>query len=76
MRIDNLHLVGKMSNVYKSGFSVVRQDLSGKFGCPVLSGQETHMSVRSSPTAFHERNYFYNIYLHLSNKQACLFNKP
>ena len=27
----------------KSGFSPVRQDLSGKFGCPVLSGQETHM---------------------------------
>ena len=28
---------------HKSGFSLVRQDLSGKFGCPVLSHQETHM---------------------------------
>ena len=28
---------------YKSGFSLVWQDLSGKFECPVLSGQGTHM---------------------------------
>ena len=28
---------------YNSGFSPVRQDLSGKFGCLVLSGQETHL---------------------------------
>ena len=27
----------------QSGFSPVRQDQSGKFGCLVLSGQETHM---------------------------------
>ena len=25
------------------GFSLFRQDLSGKFGCLFLSGQETHM---------------------------------
>ena len=38
MRIDNLYLVGKMfKNV---SLDSVR---SGKFGCPVLSGQETHM---------------------------------
>ena len=45
MRIDILYLVGKMfKNMYKSGFSPARQALSGKFWCPVLSGQETHMS--------------------------------
>ena len=38
MSIDNLYLAGKMF-----GFSPVRQDLSGKFGCLVLSSQETHM---------------------------------
>ena len=27
-----------------SGFSPVRQDTSGKFGCPVLSRLDTHMS--------------------------------
>ena len=27
----------------QSGFSPIRQDQSGKFGCLVLSGQETHM---------------------------------
>ena len=32
-----------------SGFSPVRQDLSGKFGCPVLSGQETHMPSPVEP---------------------------
>ena len=42
MRIDNLYLVGKMFK-YKSGFSPVRQDLSGKFGCLVLSYQDTQM---------------------------------
>ena len=36
MRIDNLYLVRKMFK------SPVRQDLSGQFGRPVLSGQETH----------------------------------
>ena len=29
--------------IFKFKFSPVRQNLSGKFGCPVLSGQETHM---------------------------------
>ena len=28
---------------FKSRFSLILQDLSGKFGCPVLSSQETHM---------------------------------
>ena len=32
-----------------SGFSPVRQDLSGKFGCPVLSGQESHMPSLVEP---------------------------
>ena len=36
MRIDNLNLVGKM-------FKNVSPVRSGKFGFPVLSGQETHM---------------------------------
>ena len=30
-----------------SGFSPVQQDMSGKFGCPVLSGQETHTYAQS-----------------------------
>ena len=34
---------------YKSGFSLVRQDLSGKFRCPVLSSQETHMPSPVEP---------------------------
>ena len=34
---------------YKSWFSPIRQDLSGKFGCPVLSGQETHMPSPVEP---------------------------
>ena len=55
MRIDNLYLVGKMFK-YKSGFSPVRQDLSGKFGCLVLSGQETHCPVRLNPTLFQLKN--------------------
>ena len=41
MRIDKLYLVGKMFK--KSGFSLVRQALSGKFGYPVLPSQETHI---------------------------------
>ena len=32
-----------------SGFSPVRQDTSGKFGCPVLSGLDTHMSSPVEP---------------------------
>ena len=44
MRIDNLYLVGKMfKNV---SLDSVR---SGKFGCPVLSGQETHMTSPVEP---------------------------
>ena len=44
MRIDNLYLVGKMfKNV---SLDSVR---SGKFGCPVLSGQETHMPSPVEP---------------------------
>ena len=44
MRIDNLYLVGKM-------FKNVSPDSvrSGKFGCPVLSGQETHMPSPVEP---------------------------
>ena len=38
---------------YKSGFSPVRQDLSGKFECPVLSGQETHMPSPVEPKKRH-----------------------
>ena len=40
-----------MKNVqkYKSGFSPVRQDSSGKFWCPVLSGHETHMPSPFEP---------------------------
>ena len=34
---------------YKSGFSPVRQDLSAKFGCPVLSGEKTHMPSPVEP---------------------------
>ena len=48
MRIDNPYLIGKMfQNMYKSGFSPVRQDLSGKFGCPV---RKLICPVRLSPT--------------------------
>ena len=32
-----------------SRFSPVWQDLSGKFGCPVLSGQKTHMPSPVKP---------------------------
>ena len=32
-----------------SGFSPVRQDTSGKFGCPVLSGLDTYMSSPVEP---------------------------
>jgi hypothetical protein len=46
MRIDNPYLVGKK---YKSGFSPVCQDLSGKFVRPVLYGQETHMPSQVKP---------------------------
>ena len=50
MRIDNPYLLAKMfKNTYKSGFSPVRQDLSGKFGCPVLSGQKTHIPSPVEP---------------------------
>ena len=35
-----------------SGFSPVRQDTSGKFGCPVLSGHETHMPSPVEPVGF------------------------
>ena len=31
---------------YKSGFSPVRQNLSGRFGCPFLFSQENHMPNR------------------------------
>ena len=49
MRIDNLYLKGKMfKNIHKSGFSPVRQDLSGKFGFLVLFSQETHMPIQVS----------------------------
>ena len=41
--IDNLYMVCTRKK-YRSGFSPVRQDTSGKFGCPVLSGLDTHMS--------------------------------
>ena len=34
---------------YKSRFSPAWQDLSSKFGCPVLSGQETHMPNPNEP---------------------------
>jgi hypothetical protein len=42
MRIDNLYLLGKM-------FKNISPDSvrSGKFVCPVLSGQETHMPSRA-----------------------------
>ena len=33
----------------RSGFSPVQQDLSGKFWCLVLSGQETHMPSPVEP---------------------------
>ena len=36
-------------NMYKSGFNPVRQDLSGEFGCPVLSSQETHVPSPVEP---------------------------
>ena len=44
MRIDNSYLVGKM-------FKNISPDsvLSGKFGCPVLSSQETHMPSPVEP---------------------------
>ena len=36
---------------YKSGFCPVQQDLSGKFGCPDLPVQETHMPSPFEPYA-------------------------
>ena len=39
----------KIFKKYKSGFSPVRQDLSSKFGCPVLSSQETLMPSPVEP---------------------------
>ena len=36
-------------DTYTSGFSPVWQDLSGKFGCPVLSGQEAYMPSPVEP---------------------------
>ena len=45
MTVGNLYLLGKMfKNV-----SPVRQDLSGKFGCPVLSGKVSHMPSPVEP---------------------------
>ena len=44
MRIDNPYLVGKMLKSMSP--DLVR---SGKFGCPVLSGQETHMPSPGEP---------------------------
>ena len=41
-----------------SGFSPVWQDLSEKFGCPVLSGQEPHMPSLVEPyTTSHNNSY-------------------
>ena len=42
-QIDSLHLVSE------SGFSPVRWDTFSKFGCPVLSGLDTHMSSPVEP---------------------------
>ena len=55
-RINKSYLVCKMFKNIKSGFSRVRQALSGKFGCPVLSGQELICPVRWSPTLLGARS--------------------
>ena len=46
MRIDNQYLGLNVKNI---GPDLVRQDMSGKFGCPVLSGQKTHMPSPVEP---------------------------
>jgi hypothetical protein len=43
------HIWYVLGKKYRSGFSPVRQDTSGKFGCPVLSGLDTHMSSPVEP---------------------------
>ena len=50
---------------YKSGFSLVRQDLSAKFAGPIWSGEETHMP---SPVEPLEKTYhiLFNICISVS----------
>ena len=38
-----------LKNISPDSISPVRQDLSGKLGCPVLSGHETHMPSLGEP---------------------------
>ena len=68
---------------YNSRFRPVWQDLSGKFGCPVLSGQETHMPILVEPFTFPLHHYISYINwgkLKVNTKQgtkakmACNFN--
>ena len=65
-----------MLGMYKSGFSPVQHDLSGKFGCLVLSGQETHMpspvelaifSISESCEINHS-NYTYNYWMSIPSE--------
>ena len=49
MRIDNSYMVGKMYKNVSTDSVRVRKDLSIKFGCPLLSGQETHMPSPVDP---------------------------
>ena len=52
-------LFNKMFKNVSSGFSPVWQNLSGKFGCLVLSGQQTHMPSPVEPYLIHYFQFFW-----------------